>query len=146
MVIDEFYFHTQRGLQAWERWGHPLDTLSVLVVTLWIRFSFFSPANLIIGGALALFSTLLVTKDELVHQGLCSRGEMWLHSILFILHPLVFLSLFAGWAVRDLGIGWLEPWWASSGFILNWFWVPVFFMLVHQIIYWNVWKKYQQNQ
>ena len=41
--------------------------------------------------ALCAFSCLLITKDELVHQEKCDGFEHWLHSLLFVLHPLVLL-------------------------------------------------------
>lgn len=89
MVVDEFHFHHQRRLPRWERIGHPLDTMSVLAcyaVTL-----AFSPHDHALGcyAALAVFSCLFVTKDELVHARLCRPAEHWLHSMLFVLHPVV---------------------------------------------------------
>ncbi len=48
ILVDEFYFHRRRGLPIWERWGHPLDTLSLLICWLFLLclpyflcFSFF---------------------------------------------------------------------------------------------------------
>ncbi len=29
--LDEFHFHLKRGLPKWERIGHPIDTLSVVL-------------------------------------------------------------------------------------------------------------------
>ena len=56
--IDEFYFHIRRGLPKWERWGHPLDTLTVLgcfLFVLWVPFTAFT-LKIYIG--IALFSCL----------------------------------------------------------------------------------------
>ena len=35
---------------------------------------------------------LLRPKDEFVHSELCEPAENWLHAVLFILHPICFLS------------------------------------------------------
>lgn len=100
MLVDEFYFHRKRGLAPWERWGHPIDTLSVLfvyAVVLWVPPS--SSAVAMIGGAI-LFSTLLVTKDEWIHSRACGPGENWVHALLFGLHPLHLVCLLPLWALR----------------------------------------------
>src|SRR5262249_37133344 len=81
---DEFYFHRRRDLPRWERIGHPLDTLTIVLCLAW----------LLAGGsltgyiALAIGSTLFVTKDEGVHTKHCGAGEHWLHAMLFALHPI----------------------------------------------------------
>ena len=36
MVFDEGYFHRGRGLGPWERWGHPLDTVTFLLCLGWL--------------------------------------------------------------------------------------------------------------
>jgi 2-polyprenyl-6-hydroxyphenyl methylase / 3-demethylubiquinone-9 3-methyltransferase len=89
MVVDEAYFHRRRELPRWERIGHPLDTLAMIVCIAW----------LLAGGplagyvVLAVASTLFVTKDEFVHARACSGGEQWLHALLFTLHPVVLAAL-----------------------------------------------------
>jgi hypothetical protein len=97
MVVDEFVFHRRRGLGRWESWGHPIDTLSVaagfavtclLPVTPTLRTAFI---------LLALFSCLLVTKDEWVHSRECTPGEQWLHACLFLLHPACWYAAFSLW-------------------------------------------------
>lgn len=87
MLADELYFHRRRGLSRWERVGHPLDTLSVFAcsaLALWARPV---PVNVTAYAGLALFSCLLVTKDEHVHARSCTAAEHWLHAVLFMLHP-----------------------------------------------------------
>ena len=49
---------------------------------------------------LAAFSCLLITKDEFVHQRLCTGGEHWVHAVLFILHPLVLIGTALLWIAR----------------------------------------------
>jgi hypothetical protein len=92
-VADEFYFHRRRGLPRWERIGHPLDTLTVLgcyAVALALPLTAWSLRTYV---ALAVFSCLFVTKDELVHAKYCKPLEHWVHALLFVLHPIVFASM-----------------------------------------------------
>jgi hypothetical protein len=89
MLVDEFHFHRRRLLPRWECIGHPLDTLSVFVCyTMTIALAPSSAARIAYGAA-AVFSCLFVTKDEFVHAKLCGPGEHWLHSVLFVAHPIV---------------------------------------------------------
>lgn len=91
LLADEFFFHRRRFLPPWERWGHPADTLALVLPLIWSAWEGsgeWSPGFLI----LAAFSCLFVTKDEWVHARHCRAGEHWLHSLLFLLHPLVLLS------------------------------------------------------
>jgi hypothetical protein len=92
MAVDEGFFHRRRGLPRWERLGHPVDTLSVAACYAWLvggggRYGY---------AALAVLSSLLVTKDEPVHARACSPGEHWCHALLFVLHPMVFLAVWLG--------------------------------------------------
>jgi hypothetical protein len=124
MSVDES-FHRRRGLKPWERWGHPLDTLTVLVVILFALTNEFNKFNLWIYGALSIFSTLFVTKDEWIHQQDCGPIEHWLHSLLFILHPLIFLVVYQFW---------------SEGVFPNWFkFIPYLILSfgLYQLLYWN---------
>jgi hypothetical protein len=99
MFVDEFYFHEKRGLPKWERIGHPLDTISVLAVFGYCLLVPFAESAVVLFFALALGSCLLITKDEWVHQReACPPFEAWLHSVLFILHPLVFFGAYSLWA------------------------------------------------
>lgn len=103
MVVDEYYFHRSRGLSRWEVVGHPLDTLTVAAALCFLLLAAPTFTNLLIFGGLAAFSCLFVTKDEFVHQGCCPPGEHWLHSLLFILHPLVFTGAgFLWWSGEPL--------------------------------------------
>jgi hypothetical protein len=89
MLFDELYFHRRRGLPRWERIGHPIDTASVIACYAFAWSVAPSRAALGVYVLLAGFSCLLVTKDEGVHARRCSVGEQWLHSVLFVLHPIV---------------------------------------------------------
>ena len=139
MLWDEGFYHRRRGLGRWERWGHPADTLTVLLCyTLALTLPGDS-GSLILYAAAAAFSTLFVTKDEWVHAGACSGGEHWLHASLFALHP-VLLGLVGAHK-------WLGPRHAGDGhaffhaFLLGQTAVTAAF-LAWQTLYWNgPWKK-----
>jgi hypothetical protein len=77
--------------------------------------------------ALALLSCLFVTKDEPVHARLCGPGEQWLHALLFVLHPVVFLCYALLW--RDGGYRWVmvAQLLLTAGFG------------VYQVVYWSEW-------
>jgi hypothetical protein len=89
MFVDEIHFHRQRGLPRWERIGHPIDTLSVLVCYSVALTARPSAVALALYAGLATLSCVLITKDEFVHSRRCVPGEQWLHSLLFVLHPIV---------------------------------------------------------
>lgn len=129
MFFDEFYFHRKRGLPLWERIGHPLDTLSVFFCYLFLSLAEFSETNLYTYIALCALSCLLITKDEFVHTKLCDAKENWLHSVLFILHPITFLSA---------GFIWFKN--LSSSFLALQTFV-IFAFMIYQILYWSpLWK------
>jgi hypothetical protein len=70
----------------------------------------------------------VITKDELVHARSCAPLESWLHAVLFVLHPLVFLAF---------GL----IWWSSLGLWL----VKTELLLtlgfgLYQFSYWTPWS------
>lgn len=99
MVVDEFYFHEKRGLLLWEKIGHPLDTLTVLGC---YSYLIFGSVELNIYLLLCGISCIFITKDEFVHTVECPAAENWLHAMLFLLHPLSFLSAYLLWQQGDL--------------------------------------------
>ena len=123
MLVDEAYFHRRRELPRWERIGHPLDTLTIAICL----------GYLLLGGgltgyiALAIGSTLFVTKDEPVHARFCGGGEQWLHAVLFALHPIV-LAAFGVLAIH------------GEQTILSVQLAITFGFLSYQVIYWNVFR------
>lgn len=125
MFIDEFYFHRKRGLLLWERVGHPLDSFTVLVCYLFISLNVPSTFNLYIYAGLCLFSSLFITKDEFVHTVECEATENWVHSILFILHPITFMAA---------GLIWFHN---LSQVVLISFPATIFVFMLYQIIYWS---------
>ncbi len=130
MFFDEFYFHRKRGLSLWERIGHPLDTMTVLSCYLFIFIATPNDTNLYIYIALCTFSCFFITKDEFIHTEACQASENWLHAVLFVLHPVTFLSAGLIW------INNLNPQFLAAQPV-----VTVLFML-YQILYWSpIWNK-----
>jgi 2-polyprenyl-6-hydroxyphenyl methylase / 3-demethylubiquinone-9 3-methyltransferase len=97
MLVDERVFHRARRLGEWESWGHVADSAFFAAAL--------APAALLapsrgagaLYGALALASTLLVTKDEWIHARECEGAENWIHALLFSLHPCVLIAIGALW-------------------------------------------------
>jgi hypothetical protein len=97
MTADEFYFHERRGLPKWEKIGHPMDSL-LTFVTLSIPAVFpYTVLMFKVFVGFSIFSSLFITKDEFIHCGRCSKGEHWVHAMLFILHPVVFMMTALIW-------------------------------------------------
>jgi len=143
MGLDEGYFHVRRGLPKWERIGHPLDTLSMLVCLGYVLFVPYSADHLKTYIILAVISCIMVTKDEFVHKHVCPRSEMWLHALLFSLHPLILLSTAFIWIYTTSPFpplwlsGWLKyPDLLSVFLLLQTFLAAIFFL--YQVVFWNV--------
>src|SRR5262245_22654200 len=139
MVVDEFYFHWHRILPRWERLGHPLDTLTVLIC--WGFLLLVQPTPLAAGiyALLSIFSCLFVTKDEWVHKQHCRPGEHWLHAMLFIVHPLLFISGGLFWTAIHTESASLLNLIRYEGFERRFFLVNfalTFIFGLYQIIYW----------
>jgi hypothetical protein len=131
ILVDEFYFHWKRGLGRWERIGHPVDTLSVIAALSLPVFFSASERTIFWYSVLSGFSCILVTKDEWVHTKECEAAENWLHALLFVLHPLVFVSI--GWA-----------WWGgfeALGYgVVGMQWVVMVGFFAYQVGYWG-WRR-----
>ena len=133
MFFDEFYFHRKRGLPLWERIGHPLDTLSVVFCYAFLSFRLPTDFNLKVYIGLCAFSCLLITKDEFIHTEVCEASENWLHSVLFVLHPISFLSAGIIWMQNhNPNLILLQP-------------VFIFFFMIYQIIYWSFYGKHSDT-
>ena len=137
MMVDEFYFHRKRGLPRWERIGHPLDTLTVLASYSCVLFLPPTTSFISLFVGISIFSCIFVTKDEFVHKEKCSAAEQWLHSVLFILHPIGFAVIGWIWVQQNLPTELSLFFWTSiqvQGCLILGF-------LFYQIFYWNVvWK------
>lgn len=146
IAFDEGYFHYRRGLPKWERIGHPLDTLSLLICFGIILFSSFNTTTLSAYCIFSVISCLMVTKDEFVHKHHCPWAENWLHACLFILHPIVLT--FAGliWAKTEGAPmpEWLSSWLDNLPLLENFLLFQTIFIFVfflYQVIFWNIiWK------
>jgi hypothetical protein len=127
MLVDEGWYHRRRGLPRWERLGHPLDTLSVAVCYAWLVIERpDAPHALAVFVGLALVSSLFITKDEPVHARLCRAGEHWLHALLFVLHPIVFVAFGAIWWSGR------HPWVLRAQLALT------ISVMLYQLLYWSV--------
>lgn len=138
MGFDELYFHRQRSLSQWERIGHPLDTLTVLLCFGWMLI--FAPTQWAIMGYISLsaFSCLFITKDEKIHQLECKAVEHWLHAVLYILHPIILLSAGLLWPVLHSQLSsWLSFGGWERQFLLGNIILTLLFGL-YQFIYWNI--------
>jgi len=139
MALDEFGFHHHRTVSRWEWAGHALDTL---VFLLCLTCPLLLPPtwpNLRLFGCLAAFSCLLITKDEFIHQRLCSGAEHWAHAVLFILHPIVLLATGFLWATSGGGTLSLLPIPSATlgAWLLRLQVSLVFGFLVFQVAYWS---------
>lgn len=158
MLVDEFYFHHHRRMPSWEKWSHPLDTFLVLLCFLLVLLAPITEATLLTYFLLSVASMLLVTKDEWVHKRECSAGEHWLHSMLFLLHPLMLISAAMTWpfvrveqmtillskhfsdftagailGLVDLGVGHFQP---TVAYLKIHTLMAILF-LIYQIVYWT---------
>jgi len=142
MAADEFYCHRKRGLPRWERIGHPLDTLTVLLCLAWILYIPPNHRTVVVYLSLAVFSCVFVTKDEPVHKRYCSPSEMWLHAILFTLHPIVLGCAGLLWPAIWRGSADRSQWTVRfSGYecsFLIFICVLMFCFGVYQFMFWNV--------
>jgi len=122
MILDEFIFHQSRLLPRWERIGHPVDTLLFLLPIL----NLITTPNSNFYFILSILSCLVITKDEFIHSHVCSGVEQWIHSLLFILHP---ISLYCLWEISSL----------SGQTIIYLIAVSILFLFIYQIFYWRPW-------
>lgn len=129
MLVDELHFHRKRGLGMWEKFGHPLDSLSVFFCYLFLVCFPPTEMNLKIYIGLCAFSCLFITKDEFVHTEECEASENWLHSVLFVIHPVTFLAA---------GLIWKEG--LNPQFIMLQPFV-IFAVMIYQIVYWSFFGK-----
>lgn len=134
MFLDEFVFHRARGLPRWERLGHPLDTLTALLCYAWlVHTPPDRPHALAVYVGLCAFSCVFITKDEFVHARLCEPAETWLHALLFVLHPIVFLGFGLIWQQR------LGAWLITAELLLT------LGLLVQQLVYWSYFDRTQRR-
>lgn len=141
MVLDELHFHRTRGLGRWERIGHPLDTLTVLSCVGWTLVATPTRTGAAVFAVLALVSCLFVTKDEFVHARRCTAGEHWLHAVLFLVHPIILVSVGLLWVAAhpEGGTVWnFLPDSASAVRVLKWQLAMTSAFGLYQALYWNL--------
>lgn len=146
IFFDEAIYHVRRGLPKWERVGHPLDTLSVLLCMAFVIWVPFSRQNLFFYILLTVFSTIFITKDEFVHKTHCSASEQWLHAILFILHPITLACAGFIWPIAQNveTSSWIASWLDNPDALRFFLYGQCFTMtlfLIYQVLFWNIiWK------
>ncbi|MGL4540590.1 MAG: hypothetical protein ACRCU0_06415 [Candidatus Rhabdochlamydia sp.] len=147
MAFDEGYFHIKRKLPRWERIGHPIDTLSVLICFSFVLLVPFSFSTLKTYLLLATISCILVTKDEFVHKHHCCAKENWLHALLFTLHPITLGLAGFIWPIsQDKSVvNWMQQWLSEPQILRKLLLVQVTMLtlfLIYQVVFWNlVWKE-----
>lgn len=144
IAFDELYFHLRRGLPLWERIGHPLDTLSLLLCFFILLFLPYNDFNLKIYIGCSLFSCLMVTKDEFIHKHHSPAAENWLHALLFILHPINLIVAAFFWPISQ-GLETAAPLWLQQPEPLKIFLYvqasAIFLFFIYQFVFWNfIWK------
>ena len=150
MSIDEGYFHWKRGLPKWERIGHPIDTLSVVICFLFVLLVPFSSGALKVFIGLAVISCLLVTKDEFVHKHVCPASENWLHALLFINHPIILTATGLMWCAISSQVApqWIINWLGQAKELRSFLVFQLIgssLFMIYQIVYWNfIWKEKQK--
>lgn len=140
MVFDEWHFHRRRAMPRWERIGHPIDTLTVLFCIAWVLLTARTPSHVATYVALAAFSCVFVTKDEVVHSAACGPGEHWLHALLYLLHPVCLACVALLWPVPAVNVAELGGWLAVAPMTAKL--LVVQFALTagfcgYQALYWN---------
>ncbi len=142
---DEIHYHRHRELPRWERIGHPLDALTLLICLLWLVLVPPGASALAIYMGLSVFSCVFVTKDEGVHLRHCRPTEQRLHAVLFALHPLSLLSAAILWpAAHGMADAWrgLIRFTGNERSLLLALCVMVFVFAAYQFIYWNLpWRR-----
>lgn len=147
IAFDEGYFHLRRGLPKWERIGHPLDTLSVLVCMAYVVWVPYSIKSLPLYCILAIFSSILVTKDEFVHKEHCPAAENWLHALLFTLHPITLIAAGFIWPVAGGAevASWIHHFLSAPhelALFLKMQCGAMALFLIYQVVFWNfIWKE-----
>lgn len=98
MIFDEFFFHRKRILPKWERIGHPIDTVFILLCFLVVICLPMTKLSIILYFSLSVLSCFIIVKDESIHLKYCGKYEQYLHALLFILHPILLIILFFSWS------------------------------------------------
>ena len=139
IVLDEYLFHLKRGLPKWERIGHPLDTLSVIACFIFVLFVPYGPGMIKYYVITAIFSCLLITKDEFVHKHHCPAAEQWLHAILFVNHSVLLAAM--GLITPKIHGHDVFAWLPSAEALVPFLGAQALFaglFCLYQIVYWNL--------
>jgi hypothetical protein len=129
--LDEYYFHRKRPLTRKEVISMFVDGLLFLPPLMLAIFTTFSEELKILYIVLASLSCLSIVKNEcFMHSGIC-RKERLLHSLLYVLHPILLFSFYLSWErnyfVHNINFWIVQVVYLGAGLRT----------LAHQLIYWN---------
>ncbi len=147
MSVDELYYHRKRSLTRWERLGHPLDTLTVLLCMLWVLLVPPVKQTILMYVLLSIFSCFFITKDERIHHRMCLAGEHWLHAVLFVLHPIILIGAGLLWpAAHQQSLPGVQYTGFEKAFLQS-STILIFSCALYQFVYWNLlWKPRSTNK
>ncbi|MCB0392744.1 MAG: hypothetical protein KDD58_15750 [Bdellovibrionales bacterium] len=129
--IDEYYFHRKRVLCRKEVLGMFLDGALYLPPLIIASFTSHSPFWKTTFITFSILSCISISKNEWFYNSDLTRPERWVHSLLYILHPILLYSFYQSW---------VDNYFVQN---LNFWMVQIIYLgfgvktLTHQLIYWN---------
>ena len=129
--VDEYYFHRKRTLSRKEAVGMFIDGalyLPPIVIASFAPFSDFWKTVYIV---FSILSCLSIIKNEMFYEHDVTKKERLVHSILYVLHPILLYTFYFSWKGNFFAHN------------LNFWMVQILYMgfgfktLTHQLIYWN---------
>jgi hypothetical protein len=99
LFIDEFAFHRRKGLA--ERRSQALDTFWMAACAGVVSFVEYGDMPRLVFGGLSLISMIWMTRNQFEHARHATPGEHYLHSLQFVLHPILLITLMAVWQFID---------------------------------------------
>ena len=129
--IDEYYFHRKRALCRKEVLGMFLDGALYLPPLVIASFAPYNDTWNVVFISFAVLSCISISKNEWFYKDDLSLKERWVHSVLYILHPILLYGFYHSWI--------------NNYFVhnLNFWMVQIMYLgfgvktLTHQLIYWN---------
>lgn len=135
--VDELFCHRSRGLSLLEARLHIIDTLLAALPLLVILVAGqITSSTMAIYTVVSTLSCLSITKEEGLHQKVCGPWEHWIHSLMFMVHPLVYISLGYQWVNNTANL---------APIALTYFIMMLSFTL-YQLVYWHSTHKRQARK
>lgn len=133
-AVDEFICHRRRNLGRWERLGHPVDAIFLCIPLAIAAFGRFSDWKAVLFVAFSIASCAMVTKDEWVHSRECGGLESWIHSLMFMVHPVIFIFVGLSWYLDE------------NSFVRRGLPFVAVLVGVYQLLYWNFYHDNSDQQ